>query len=569
MFLALSGFPLVLVSIIAFILIIGIIITVHELGHLVVAKRAGILCHEFSIGMGPVIYKHKFKETTFCIRAIPIGGFVSMAGEEPLDDLIKNEDSIGLNLDENGNCYEIVLDAKRDAHVRGKVLNIDLVGKTGENLYITLDVDGEEKYYVVNNDAIYIFEKDKRMQIAPYDRTIDSKNGFARFATLAAGAFMNFVLAIVIYIIVAFATGVPNYNSSAIGAISGEAYPSYGLLEAGDKITKVNDIDISTWNDFQSETKKIYEGYGTTINITIERNGVSQNKTLESTTIINSIGLSNLSVKQDKMKLVTVPNTDIKGVEVGALALRYKTRTDKNYENALATGDILTGIKIDDTMYQLSTFGDNVWGEISRLFDQTKADNHLRTGSHTILFEYYHKTNDTYKKISYEEAKIIEPYTYEVLDNQGIAPIEHYIGISPVMHFDFGSSLGQAFVNFGHDFTLIFRTLKLLIAPSDVRQVGVGNLSSFVGIFGIVEKYINQGFLALLSFMAMLSVNIGIVNLLPIPALDGGRILFLLIEKITRKKISKKVEAIINNVFFILLMILFVYVTINDIIRLF
>ena len=178
MFLALSGVPLVLVSIIAFVLIIGIIITVHELGHLIVAKKAGILCHEFSIGMGPVIYKHQFGETTFCIRAIPIGGFVSMAGEEPLDDLIKNEDSIGLNLDENGNCYEIVLDAKRDAHVRGKVLNIDLVGKTGENLYITLDVDGEEKYYVVNNDAIYIFEKDKRMQIAPYDRTIDSKNGF-------------------------------------------------------------------------------------------------------------------------------------------------------------------------------------------------------------------------------------------------------------------------------------------------------------------------------------------------------------------------------------------------------
>ena len=69
--------------------------------------------------------------------------------------------------------------------------------------------------------------------------------------------------------------------------------------------------------------------------------------------------------------------------------------------------------------------------------------------------------------------------------------------------------------------------------------------------------------------MALLSVNIGIVNLLPIPALDGGRILFLLIEKITRKKPSKKVEAIINGVFFVLLMILFVYVTINDIIRLF
>lgn len=66
----------------------------------------------------------------------------------------------------------------------------------------------------------------------------------------------------------------------------------------------------------------------------------------------------------------------------------------------------------------------------------------------------------------------------------------------------------------------------------------------------------------------MLSVNIGVMNLLPIPALDGGRIMFLGYELVTRKKPSKKVENIINNVFFILLMILFVFVTYNDIVRL-
>ncbi len=257
MFLALSGVPLVLVSIIAFVLIIGIIITVHELGHLIVAKKSGILCHEFSIGMGPIIYKHKFKETTFCIRAIPIGGFVSMAGEEPLDDLIKKEDSVGLNLDGDGNVYEIILDPSRDAHIRGKVINIDLNGKTGENLYITLEDGNDEKYYVVNRDAIYVFEKDKRMQIAPYDRTIDAKNGFQRFFTLVAGATMNFILALIIYIIVAFATGVPNYQSNTIGGLSGQGYPSYEVLEVGDKITAVNLAPTETWEDFQIATKQL------------------------------------------------------------------------------------------------------------------------------------------------------------------------------------------------------------------------------------------------------------------------------------------------------------------------
>ncbi len=566
MFLALSGAPLVLVSIVAFILIIGIIITVHELGHLITAKRAGILCHEFSIGMGPVIYKKKFKETWFCIRAIPIGGFVSMAGEEPMDELIKGEDSIGLNLDSDGNAYEIILDPDRDAHVRGKVVDIDLNGVTGENLYVTLLEGTDEVYHVVNRDAIYVFEKDKRLQIAPYDRTLDSKSGFARFATLAAGATMNFILALFIYIIVAFATGVPDYKSNAIGGLSGEAYPSYGLLASGDKITAVNGNNVSSWEEFQQEAATIYSGYGTTLKLTIDRSGTSQDIVIESTTIINSVGLSNLNIKMADMKISQVPNTEVKGVMVGELALRYKTRSDKDYEYAIAKGDYLTGIKIDGKEHKISTYGAKAWGEIAKLF----SDDSIKTGSHEVYLEYYHKVNDNeYKLVDYSQSKLIEPYTYEVLENQRISVIEHYIGITPEMHFNFGKCLGNAFANFGNDFTLIFRTLKLLIAPSDVRQVGVSNLSSFVGIFGIVEKYINQGFLVLLSFMAMLSVNIGIVNLLPIPALDGGRIVFLAVEKITRKKPSKKVEAIINNVFFVLLMILFVYVTINDIIRLF
>jgi len=65
MLLSLSGIPLVIISIIAFILIIGLIILVHEGGHFYFAKKAGILCHEFSIGMGPVIYQKKFGETRF------------------------------------------------------------------------------------------------------------------------------------------------------------------------------------------------------------------------------------------------------------------------------------------------------------------------------------------------------------------------------------------------------------------------------------------------------------------------------------------------------------------------
>lgn len=100
-------------------------------------------------------------------------------------------------------------------------------------------------------------------------------------------------------------------------------------------------------------------------------------------------------------------------------------------------------------------------------------------------------------------------------------------------------------------------------------QVGVGDLSGPIGIFNIIGQVMSQGWIALLAFAAFLSVNVGVLNLLPIPALDGGRILFISIEGVTRRKISKNVENIINNIFFFLLMALLIYVTFNDILRLF
>lgn len=73
-------------TIIYFILILSVIVIIHELGHLLTAKYFNVYCEEFSIGMGPTLFKKKFKETTFAIRALPIGGFVSMAGEEGISD---------------------------------------------------------------------------------------------------------------------------------------------------------------------------------------------------------------------------------------------------------------------------------------------------------------------------------------------------------------------------------------------------------------------------------------------------------------------------------------------------
>lgn len=90
-----------LISIISFVVLLGIIITIHEAGHLIAAKIFKVYCGEFSIGMGPKIYSHKFKETTFSLRAVPIGGYVSMAGD--------NDNAIEPDVDETSIPHERTL----------------------------------------------------------------------------------------------------------------------------------------------------------------------------------------------------------------------------------------------------------------------------------------------------------------------------------------------------------------------------------------------------------------------------------------------------------------------------
>jgi len=95
------------------------------------------------------------------------------------------------------------------------------------------------------------------------------------------------------------------------------------------------------------------------------------------------------------------------------------------------------------------------------------------------------------------------------------------------------------------------------------------NITGPVGIVGLVGDASALGFVYLLSFTAFISINLAIINLLPIPALDGGRILFVVIEAIKGSAIKPKVGNMLNTIGFALLIILMVVVTFNDIIRLF
>lgn len=89
-----------------------------------------------------------------------------------------------------------------------------------------------------------------------------------------------------------------------------------------------------------------------------------------------------------------------------------------------------------------------------------------------------------------------------------------------------------------------------------------------IGIFQITGQATKAGYLAVFQFLGILSVNLAIVNILPFPALDGGRIWFLVYEMITRKKANPRVEALVNSIGMAFLLGLMVLITVNDVLRL-
>lgn len=115
----------------------------------------------------------------------------------------------------------------------------------------------------------------------------------------------------------------------------------------------------------------------------------------------------------------------------------------------------------------------------------------------------------------------------------------------------------------------IFKSFYDLIASLITTQKMAAALSGPVGIAVMTGQVAAMGFVYLLQFAAILSINLGVINVLPFPALDGGRIFFLIIEKLRGRAVNERLEIAMNNLGFLLLMLLVVFVTVKDVVHLF
>ena len=160
-----------------------------------------------------------------------------------------------------------------------------------------------------------------------------------------------------------------------------------------------------------------------------------------------------------------------------------------------------------------------------------------------------------------EESFVIEKKEFVASD--GEKTVGFGFEMKPEVNKGFGAALKYAFQKFASVSEQMWMTLGSLFTG----KLSLKELSGPVGIYSVVGETRKAGIANVIFLTAYLSINLGIMNILPIPALDGGHVLFLLIEMVTRKKVNQKIEAWTTNIFFILLMLLMVYITIQDVLR--
>lgn len=176
------------------------------------------------------------------------------------------------------------------------------------------------------------------------------------------------------------------------------------------------------------------------------------------------------------------------------------------------------------------------------------------------------KTKETKIKVETKDGNI---KTYEVKPKEEKIKKEttykYGIEFESKKETGFINSVKYTFVKMKSLFRQMFVTVEYLFTG----KVKLSQMSGPVGIYQIVGTQAESGISSLLFLMAYLSINVGFINLIPLPAFDGGHILFILIELIRRKPLKPEIENMIHNIGLYLLIALMIYITINDIIKLF
>jgi regulator of sigma E protease len=428
------------ITLLAFVFVLGVLVFVHELGHFVAAKRVGIKVLKFQLGFNPTIASFRRGDTEYSIGALPLGGYVKMAGENPDD---------------------------------------ARTGRSDEFL---------------------------------------SKTKWERFQVLIMGPAMNIALAVVLTAVVLYqGAEVPIYQDQppVVGAVgNGSPAEAAGILR-GDRILSVAGRPVETWED-------LFLAVGTRpnreVSVTLERDGAEMTKLLTTVAAANSrFEIGDIGVLPDVHPIVP-------SVNPGEPADRAGVRP----------GDVIVAVDGRNI-----TFPSQLRQAIAEAPQRQIVLTILRDGQSVELRATPERRGDTgWLGIAIAEpTKSFQPGVFEAMT------------MSVERNVQFAG--------------LIFETLWGLFT----RETSPRQLMGPVAIAQLSGESAQLGWIALLSLMASISLNLGLLNLLPIPILDGGHIAIMALEGVARRDFSMRVKEKMLLAGFVVLMMLMVTVIYNDLTR--
>ncbi len=432
-------------SIFAFVFVLGILIFVHELGHFLMARRIGVRVLTFSLGFGPKILKMRRGDTEYCVSAIPLGGYVKMAGENPED---------------------------------------TRTGASDEFL---------------------------------------SKTKWQRFQVLVMGPLMNLALAVVVMAAVLYqGAPAPKYEQEpvVVGSFvsdpaTRQAAPAEAAgLRVGDRIVTVNGEPVDTWTKYHMA---VMPKPNRPLLLGIDRGGRALTVEVTPRALgkfeVGDIGIMPAVNPEATVVLENSPASEV-GLRVGDVVLGVNGQRPIEYERLIETIRANEGKPI---VFEIARGSERHTLTIT----PRKMEDLVRIGA----------------QFSPYELRRIEPGPLQALQ------------LSLKQNWEWSR--------------LIVKTLAGLFT----RETNVKQLMGPVAIAQVSGSAAEAGWLELFGLMAMISLNLGLLNLMPIPVLDGGHILILALEGLSRRDFSMKVKEKMLLVGFALLVTLMVTVIYNDLTR--
>ncbi len=451
--------PEILVKILAFIGVISILVTVHELGHFLVARLCGVRVLVFSIGFGKRICGFKKNGTEYILSAIPLGGYVSM------------------------------LDEKESATKQAEIPSDSARGAA-----------------------------------------LNEMSFLAKCSILLAGPMANFILAIVLYWFL-FVVGVGG-PKPIVGEIRESSKAEESGLEYGDQFMSVGKTEVRTWEGFlHAFVDAVLDEDETEVEV-ITVKGERKGKT------INLVGVSLDEVSEEGP--FEVLGFRPKVIELEAVI-------DKVIGGSPAQN---AGFKPGDRVRSINGNLVESWSEFTQIVGSNAGNELLvileRKGTQVVVVvtpETVQRGVGAYGKVGVtvdlSAAWATESYG---LVTAGELALEKTVQMS-VMTLKF-----------------LWKLINLDASPK--------NLSGPIGIANYAGESVKLGFFELLKFLAVVSISLGVINLLPIPMLDGGHLLYYSLELVVGKPLSKKFRQFGMQLGLIILASLFLVATYNDLLKL-